>query len=85
MTSEEVERRVREVIADCVQIAPGSVGSQVPFVDLGLDSVGALVLVERLEQASGLTIPEEDWLRLTTVEAVVRYVARRTARANEPR
>ena len=50
MTSAEVERRVREVVAECVRIAP-----------------------------------EEDGLRLTTVEAVVRYVAGRTARANERR
>jgi acyl carrier protein len=81
MTSSEVEGRVREVVAECVKLTPASIGAKVSFDDLGLDSVGALDLVERLEATFVITIPEEDSLRLTTVDAVTRYVARRVDRS----
>ena len=47
MTNGEVEGRVREVVAQSVRMEPGAIGFQVPFEDLGLDSIGALLLIER--------------------------------------
>lgn len=85
MTNAEVEGRVREVVAQSVRMEPAAIGSQVPFEDLGLDSVGALMLIERLEETFDLTIPEADALHLTTIEAVAGYVARSRAGAGARR
>ena len=76
MKHAELEGRVRRVIAEAVKVDVASVGGRTPFSELGLDSVGAVALVAQLEDAFDLRIPEEDALHLTTVEAVVRYVAR---------
>lgn len=85
MTNGEVEGRVREVVAQSVRMEPGAIGFQVPFEDLGLDSVGALLLIERLEETFDITIPEADALHLTTIESVAGYVARSRASAGARR
>lgn len=85
MTSTGVEGRVRELVAGSVRMQPAAIGSTVPFEDLGLDSVGALTLIERLEETFGIQIPEEDSLHLTTVEAVTSYVARALSAAGARR
>ncbi len=72
----ELEARVRQVVADAVKVEVGSIGARTPFSELGLDSVGAVALVAQLEETFDLHIPEGDTLHLTSVEAVVRYVAR---------
>lgn len=76
MKNTELEGRVRQVVAEAVKIDVSSVGTRTPFAELGLDSVGAVALVAQLEDTFDLRIPESDALHLTSVEAVVRYVAR---------
>lgn len=86
MTNAEVERQVREVVALSIRVDVDSIGTQVPFSDLGLDSVGALVLIERLEDAFDVRISDDDSLELTSIAAVVRYIAPRVAdRSGPPR
>ena len=79
MTSWEVERRVREVVARSALLAPESMGARVPLEALWPASVEPLVLIEELEEGFGLHIPEQDWLLLTTIETVAGYLARRLA------
>ncbi len=83
MTSAEVERRVREVVARSVLVSPGSIGARVPLEALWPDRVEPLVLIDELEAAFGLHIPEQDWLQLTTVQTVASYLASRLARPAE--
>lgn len=47
--------------------------------DLGLDSLDLVELVARLEQATGLFIPDEDLPRLSSVQATAEYVSDRQA------
>lgn len=79
MKNTELEARVRQVVADAVKVDVSSVGGRTPFAELGLDSVDAVALVAQLEETFDLRIPEADALHLTSVEAVVRYVARNAA------
>ena len=50
--------------------------------DLELDSLDFLRLVETLAQSTGVDIPERDYPRVTTVGALIRYLAE--AGANRP-
>lgn len=47
--------------------------------DLGLDSLDLVELVARLEQATGLYVPDDDVARLSSVADTVAYVRERRA------
>lgn len=78
MTSDRatIELQVRSLLADVSAVDTGAIGPATALRDLGLDSVTALDVVQRLEDAFDVRIPEEDALHLDTVGAIVRYVAR---------
>lgn len=42
--------------------------------DLGLDSLDSVDLIIQLEQAFGIRIPDEDYLKLTTLQGVLDYL-----------
>jgi acyl carrier protein len=50
--------------------------------DLGLDSLDLVEMVARLEQATGIFVPDEDVGRLMSISATVDYV--RARRAESP-
>jgi len=79
MTSAEVERRVREVVARSILVDAGSISATAPLIELWPEWMEPLILVETLEEAFHVHIPEQDWLLLTTVETVAGYLARRLA------
>ena len=45
--------------------------------DLGLDSLDLVEMVARLEQATGIYVPDEDVARLMSISATVAYVRAR--------
>ncbi len=45
--------------------------------DLGLDSLDVVDLVMQLEQTFGLSIPDEDYSLLTTVEEINSYLGKK--------
>ena len=54
--------------------------------DLGLDSLDLVEMVARLEQATGIFVPDEDVPKLVSISATVDYVrARRGASPNAVR
>lgn len=71
---------VREVVGDLVGRDPDEVGEDERFVeDLGLDSLGAVGLVEALEdelgeRSVGLEVDDDDLVELLTVREAVDYV-----------
>lgn len=71
-----VDGRVRDLLADVAGIDAQAVAPDARWAELGVDSVAAVALLGRLEESFDLTIPPADALHLTTVGAVVRYVAR---------
>ena len=66
----ETLARVRGIIAAYLHVAEEQVGADVPLESLGLDSLGALELVFEIEEAFGISVPDERIPELKTVRAV---------------
>ena len=78
MTAEEMRTLVVEAITEVApDVDPGEVrGTDSLRVDLELDSIDFLAVVERLAEATGVEIPEEDYDALTTIDACTDYLTR---------
>ena len=75
MTREEVLTRVREHLADELDLDPDSIAEGTRFKeDLEADSLDLYTLVQELEDTYGLKMPDEDAARILTVGAAVDYV-----------
>jgi len=66
----ETLARVRGIIAAYLHVAEEQVGADVPLESLGLDSLGALELVFEIEEAFGVSVPDERIPEFKTVRAV---------------
>jgi acyl carrier protein len=71
---------VREELAEILEKSPEEIVEDVPFTDLGADSLALIELVEALEEnlatyAAGFHIDDEDLEGLTSVRDAVNYVA----------
>jgi acyl carrier protein len=71
---------VREQLAEILEKSPDDIVEDVPFSDLGADSLALIELVEALEEhlatsAAGFHIDDEDLESLTSVRDAVDYVA----------
>ena len=72
----------RELHAIRPRALPATWGDAARFrQDLGLDSLDLVELVARLEQATGLYVPDDDVARLSSVAATLAYVRERRAAA----
>jgi acyl carrier protein len=75
MTREEVLTRVREHLADELDLDPGSIGEQTRFKeDLEADSLDLYTLVQELEDTYGVTMTDEQAARILTVGQAVDFV-----------
>ena len=73
---ENIEQRVKEIVVEQLGVNPEQVTREASFVDdLGADSLDSVELIMAVEEAIGLSIPEEEATTLTTVGAVVDYLA----------
>jgi acyl carrier protein len=71
---------VREQLAEILEKRPDDIAEDVPFTDLGADSLALIELVEALEEnlaqyAAGFHIDDEDLEGLLSVRDAVDYVA----------
>lgn len=71
---------VREQLAEILEKSPDDIVEDVPFSDLGADSLALIELVEALEEhlatySAGFHIDDEDLEGLTSVRDAVDYVA----------
>ncbi|RUM88010.1 MAG: acyl carrier protein, partial [Thermovibrio sp.] len=58
---ENIEEKVKEIIADRLGVDPDEVTPEASFVeDLGADSLDTVELVMALEEEFGIEIPDED-------------------------
>ncbi|MBD2705270.1 acyl carrier protein [Spirosoma sp. BT702] len=56
-------------------VAESAITEQTHFTrDLGLDSLDSVDLIMQLEQTFGIRIPDEDYLKLTTMHGVLTYL-----------
>ncbi len=75
MTKEEILVKVKEVVADKLNVGEDQVTEDAKFVeDLGADSLDQVELIMALEDEFDLKIPEEEAEKLTDVDAAVKYI-----------
>ena len=72
---ENIEQKVKEIIADRLGVDPEEVTPEASFVeDLGADSLDTVELVMALEEESGIEIPDEDAEKIQTVGDAIEYI-----------
>jgi acyl carrier protein len=75
MATEEIVRRVKDLIAESLGVNPNEVIADASFIDdLGADSLDIVELVMAIEKEFGIEIPDEDAEKISTVQDAVDYI-----------
>ncbi len=75
MNRQEIEAKVRDVLAKKLGIEPGNISGDSRLAeDLGIDSFGAVELMFEIEEAFGLKIPDSDIMGVRSVNDIVGYL-----------
>ncbi len=82
MTAEEVEKKIKEVIARIYGVDPEKITPETRFVDdLGADSMTTIELVAEIEDLFGIEVPDEDVEKNQTVGQAIEYVIQKLKEA----
>ena len=74
--SASIEDRVREIIAEQLQIDPAEAKPEKSFIDdLGADSLDIVELVMAMEDAFSMDIPDSEAEKIATVKDAIDYIA----------
>ncbi len=74
----DVERRIKEIIAEQLMIKPEEISQKACIVDdLGADSLDVVEIVMTLEEKFGIEIPDEEAEKITTVGEAIKYIKKR--------
>jgi probable biosynthetic protein (TIGR04098 family) len=79
MTRAEVDREVLKVVADVASVDAQAIDPARWVTHYGVDSLQLIVLRETLESAFQLMFTDEEWLRFTTVRAIIDHIQARGA------
>jgi acyl carrier protein len=80
MSENNYEAKIREIIADRLQVDAASVTPTASFVeDLGADSLDLVELVMAFEEEFDLEIPDEDAEKMKTVGTAIEYLQSKLA------
>ena len=72
---ENVEQRVRKIVAEQLGVNEGEIKNESSFVDdLGADSLDTVELVMAFEEEFGIEIPDEDAEKITRVKEAIEYI-----------
>ena len=72
---ENVEQRVKKIVAEQLGVKEGDVKNESSFVDdLGADSLDTVELVMALEEEFDCDIPDEEAEKITNVQQAIDYV-----------
>lgn len=75
MANAEIERRVKDLIAESLGVNPAEVTAEKSFIDdLGADSLDIVELVMAIEKEFGIEIPDEDAEKIGTVQDAIDYI-----------
>lgn len=78
MTHSELLTLIRDTLSE---VSPGIAPDADPDAglkhELEVDSLSVLELVARLEYATGVAVPDEDWGSMTSMNAIAAYFAER--------
>ena len=78
ITMDEVEDKVKSIIAEQLGVEASSVTPDASFTeDLGADSLDAVELIMAIEEAFDIEIPDEDAEKLETVGNAIDYLNKR--------
>lgn len=73
--SNDIEARVKKVIAEQLSVDEAQVKAEAHFIDdLGADSLDLVELVMSLEKEFDCEIPDEEAEKITTVQTAIDYV-----------
>ena len=73
---ENIEARVKKIVAEQLGVNEAEVKNESTFVDdLGADSLDTVELVMALEEEFGCEIPDEEAEKITTVQQAIDYVS----------
>lgn len=76
MMRDEVQDRVKQVIARVLKIRPDDIGDNANLIfDLGADSMQSLELVAAFEEEFDIEMDEDKALEVQTVDAAVDFIA----------
>ena len=71
----EIEQRVKAIIVDKLGIDEAEVKPEASFTnDLGADSLDTVELIMEFEKAFGLSIPDDDAEKISTVGDAIQYI-----------
>ena len=78
--AEDIEQRVRDIVVEQLGVNAEQVTREASFVDdLGADSLDSVELIMAVEEEMGISIPEAEATKLTTVGAVLDYLTAKSA------
>ncbi len=72
--AEETLEKLKEIIAEKLDVDAGEVSAEKTFDDLGADSLDLYEMVYEVENVFGVTIPEEKTGEMTSVQDVISFI-----------
>jgi len=73
--SESIEAKVREIVAEQLQISADEINLDSSFIDdLGADSLDIVELVMAMEESFEMDIPDEEAEKIQTVRNAIDYI-----------
>ena len=71
----DIEKKVKEIIAEKLGVDEGVVKNEASFAnDLGADSLDTVELIMEFEKEFGISIPDDQAEKITTVADAIQYI-----------
>lgn len=71
----DIESKVKQIVVDKLGVEEAMVTPEANFIeDLRADSLDTVELVMAFEEEFGITIPDEDQEKITTVSSAIEYL-----------